>query len=58
MNDRVVKAYHEYMIDVAVILGADKDNATKDLKESVEFEIELARVSLDTYFKNSHDKIS
>lgn len=43
------------MIDVAVILGADKNNATKELKETLEFGIELLMVCTNTCFKNLHD---
>lgn len=32
------------MVDVAVIYGADRKRATKELKDSLEFEMELARV--------------
>lgn len=39
-------AYYMYMTDVAEILGADKDSAAKELKESLEFEIKLASVSI------------
>ncbi|XP_015511770.2 neprilysin-2 isoform X1 [Neodiprion lecontei] len=45
-EDKIVKAYFEYMIDIAVILGADKDVATRELSESLEFEIKLANISL------------
>ena len=32
------------MVDIAVILGADKARAKKELKESLEFEMKLANV--------------
>lgn len=44
-EDKVVKAYYQYMVDLAVIYGADRSRAEKELKESLEFEIELAKVS-------------
>lgn len=44
LNDKSVKAYYEYMVDVAVIYGADRNLATKELKESLEFELKLANV--------------
>ena len=37
------------MVNTAVILGADKATAEKELKESLEFEMKLARV---IYSKN------
>jgi membrane metallo-endopeptidase-like protein 1 len=45
LDNEVVKAYFSYMVDVAVILGADRDRATDELRESLDFEISLANVS-------------
>lgn len=45
LDDPIVKGYHEYMVDVAVILGADRTTATEQLYESLLFEIALANVS-------------
>lgn len=44
-DEKIVQAYYKYMVDIAVILGADPDRARKELKESLEFEIKLANVS-------------
>lgn len=51
-EDKIVKAYYEYMVDIAVIYGADRSRAERELKESVEFEMKLANVSMpsDTIF--------
>ncbi|XP_014207875.1 neprilysin-2-like [Copidosoma floridanum] len=46
LRDRIVKAYFNYMVDIAQILGADRDYAAEQLKESLEFEIKLANISL------------
>lgn len=35
------------MIDIAVIFGADRARAEKELKESLDFEIKLANVSIE-----------
>lgn len=46
-------AYHRYMTQIAVLLGADPEIATSDLQEVVNFEIRLANVSwfcLSRYF--------
>ena len=43
-KDSFVDAYYRYMVDIAVILGADKARAEKELKESLEFEMKLAKV--------------
>ncbi|XP_031634008.1 neprilysin-2-like isoform X2 [Contarinia nasturtii] len=45
-EDKVVKAYYEYMVDTAVIYGADRGLAERELKESLEFEMKLANISL------------
>lgn len=44
LQDKDVKAYLEYQIGLAVLLGANKDQARKEQTEAVEFEIELATV--------------
>ena len=44
LNDKIVDAYYRYMVDTAVMLGANKARAEKELKESLEFEIKLAKV--------------
>ncbi|KAF5303211.1 hypothetical protein FQA39_LY10124 [Lamprigera yunnana] len=46
LDDKLVKAYYDYVVDIAVIFGADKNVATKELKDSLEFEIKLANISL------------
>lgn len=44
MNDTNVQAYLEFMIDVAVIFGANRTRAEKDMSDVLQFEIELAKV--------------
>jgi len=44
----VLQAYHKYMSEVAVLLGANKSTAPFELLKIIEFEIEIANVS--TYF--------
>ena len=43
-NERV-QAYFSYMVDVAVILGANKNQAENQLSDVLKFEIEMAKVS-------------
>ena len=43
-NERV-QAYFSYMVDVAVTLGAKKNQAEKELSEVLKFVIEMAKVS-------------
>lgn len=45
-DEKIVQAYYDYMVDIAVILGADKARASEELKESLEFEMKLANISL------------
>lgn len=44
LEDKIVKAYYEYMVDMAVIYGADRSRAERELMESLEFEMALANV--------------
>jgi len=45
-EDKIVKAYYDYMVDMAVIYGAERSRAERELKESLEFEMKLANISL------------
>ncbi|KAI5630566.1 VLP3p-2, transcript variant X2 [Venturia canescens] len=45
-EDKIVAAYYSYMVDIAVILGAPKERAMQELKESLRFEMKLANISL------------
>lgn len=45
-DEKLVKAYYDYMVDIAVIFGAERERATKELKDSLEFEMKLANISL------------
>lgn len=40
-----LKAYHRYMTQSAVLLGANADVAAKELEQVVKFEMKLANVS-------------
>lgn len=40
-----LKAYHRYMTQTAVLLGANPENAFKELDHVVKFEMKLANVS-------------
>ncbi|KAF2902015.1 hypothetical protein ILUMI_04166 [Ignelater luminosus] len=43
-SNKAVKAYYDYMVDIAVILGADTSFARKEMKEALRFEIELGKL--------------
>ncbi|KAJ8954561.1 hypothetical protein NQ318_000795 [Aromia moschata] len=45
LDDKIVGAYYNYMVDIAVLFGADRDRAVRELRESLEFEMKLANVS-------------
>lgn len=49
MNDTVIKANYEYIVDLAEILGANRELAAKEFKESLEFEMQLAKVCSNIY---------
>lgn len=44
INDSVVQAYYEYMVDMAVIFGANITRAKEELLDVLEFESSLANV--------------
>ena len=46
ISNKVVQAYFRYMVEVAVILGAEKRRAIKELTEVLDFEIQMAKVSI------------
>ena len=45
LSNQRIQAYFSYMVDVAVILGANKEQAEKELFDVLKFEIEMAKVS-------------
>ncbi|XP_058790781.1 neprilysin-2-like [Phymastichus coffea] len=45
-KDKIVQAYYKYMINLATSLGAEKKRSKKELRDSLNFEIELAKISL------------
>ncbi|XP_031633689.1 neprilysin-2-like [Contarinia nasturtii] len=47
-DNKLVKEYYDYMVDLAVIYGAHRGQAERELKESLEFQIKLANISLSS----------
>ncbi|XP_058790780.1 neprilysin-2-like [Phymastichus coffea] len=47
-EDKIVQAYYKYMINLATSLGAEKERSKKELRDSLNFEIELAKISLSS----------
>lgn len=50
IEDKLVKAYYDYMVDIAVIFGAEKERASTELMDSLLFEIQLANVRYPSFF--------
>lgn len=46
LEDETVKAYLKYMVDFAVAFGADRERAEKELNETLQFTIDLAKVRI------------
>lgn len=44
LNETLVKAYHEYMIDLAVLFGANREKAEEELLQALQFEMKLSNV--------------
>lgn len=44
LEEKAVKAYYNFMVDNAVIFGADKARAEAEMNDALEFEIKLAKV--------------
>ncbi|XP_051172592.1 neprilysin-2-like isoform X2 [Leptopilina boulardi] len=45
LNDSTIEAYYNYMVDIAIIFGADETKARDELKRSVLFEMNLVNIS-------------
>lgn len=41
-----MQAYYDYMVDIAIMFGADKERAKEELLDVLEFETSLANVCL------------
>ncbi|XP_031344617.1 neprilysin-2-like isoform X2 [Photinus pyralis] len=46
LEDGLVRAYYDYMVDIAVMFGANREIAKSELKDSLDFEIQLSNISL------------
>ncbi|KAJ9599169.1 hypothetical protein L9F63_010346 [Diploptera punctata] len=56
-GEKIVDAYYSYLVDIAVILGADPERAKKEIRESVEFEMKLANISLPSEERRNVSKL-
>ncbi|XP_014250818.1 neprilysin-2 isoform X2 [Cimex lectularius] len=57
MNHTKVKAYYDYMVDIAVLFSADEAQARKQLMESLELEMQLAKLSLPREERRNANKL-
>lgn len=57
LDEKLVQAYYNYMVDIAALFGADKIDAEKELKESLYFEIKLANISLPPEERRNASKL-
>ncbi|KAF2879707.1 hypothetical protein ILUMI_26457 [Ignelater luminosus] len=46
LDNKIVKAYYDYLVDLAVIFGADKSYAEEEIKDALDFEISLSKLGL------------
>lgn len=53
LNDSVVMAYYEYMVDAAVFMGAERERAETEMLAALQFEMDLANVSLIAGFPSN-----
>lgn len=46
LDDKITRAYYDYMVNIAEIFGADRGSALSQMDDSLTFEMKLANVSL------------
>ena len=57
LDEPEVKAYKQYMLDAAVLLGADKDKAEEELKLVMDFEMKLSNISAPKEARRNSSKL-
>ena len=55
-DEKALKSYEEYVVNVAVAMGASRERAETEIAEMIDFEILLANVSLRHLYMQSGDK--
>jgi hypothetical protein len=45
LDEKLVKAYHQFQVEMAVFYGANESDAKKEMREVLDFEMRLANVS-------------
>lgn len=56
-NDRKLLAYEKYAREMAVIFGADESTASNDMKDVVDFEIEIANATMPSDQRRDDEKL-
>jgi membrane metallo-endopeptidase-like protein 1 len=47
----IMQTYYNLLVNVATLLGADRNRAKREMKELIEFEIELAAVNKNLFLR-------
>lgn len=47
LEDDAVKAYYKFMVENAIVFGANRSQAESEMREALELEIQLANVRTD-----------
>lgn len=50
LENPIVTAYHSYQVDMAVLYGADRKRAEKEMRDVLDFEFALANVRNFRFF--------
>ncbi|KAI5630575.1 VLP3p-4, transcript variant X7 [Venturia canescens] len=58
LKNEIVVSYYKYMVDVAVLLGANRRRARIELIESLLFEMQLADISSRNYHKQLYNPMT
>lgn len=53
LDDDAVKAYFKFMVENAIIFGANRTEAESEMMEALELEFKLANVSVDSKYSLS-----
>jgi len=49
-DEKALKSYEQYVVDVAIAMGASRERAKTEIAQMVDFEIQLANVSLQQVY--------
>ncbi|XP_059487654.1 endothelin-converting enzyme homolog isoform X2 [Neocloeon triangulifer] len=56
-NAKVIQAYLEYMVNVGVLLGGEKNATTDQMREVINFETEIARITTPSDERRDEEKL-